>query len=600
MMARNNAPPGKRAAFGEDSGQMSRDDAADQGFEQFERFLQEWSRRDFLKRAGAAAGYLAFMAGGAELLAAACGPTTTANTEKPVKGGKLIEGSISDMASTPFNTLNSGDTTSTQAITLTFDGLLGISATGENIPMLAQDLPKVSADSLTFTFKLRPNLKWSDGKPLTADDVAFTYGLMFLPEAKEFVSRYRSDLEGYLESVKATDPQTVVFKFSKVQASFLDSHCRRGILPKSILGNVSPKDLNTHDFFSAPTVTSGVFKFVKWDKAQQTVFERNPNYWAGPSNLDQYIVKVVSNAVVLAQQLKTGELDTGQPDASQFDNLKTVTTIDTLAHINPGFVYYQHNLDPNGKPYKLFGEKNVRKALYMALDRTAMAKAVYFGQAVPADSVLPPTTWAYNKDLTPKYKYDKAGAEKLLDDAGWAKGSDGIRAKGGVKMSFELNTNSGNKVRENLIQVMQQQWKEIGVEALPRPIAFQTLVTQIRSTHTFNIILIGIANGDTDPDQTTLFTSKGIGSGGLNGMQYKNADVDKLMADALTTTDRKVRKPLYDKIQNILADELPAPILFYSNYLWGINKRVKNFKVGPYNTYQGRPWMKDVFVTDGK
>jgi peptide/nickel transport system substrate-binding protein len=579
---------------------MSRDDAAEQGFEQFERFLQEWSRRDFLKRTGVATAYLAFLAGGAELLAAACGPTNPTNTTTAVKGGKLIEGSISDLASVPFNTLNSGDTTSTQAITLTFDGLLGISAAGDNIPMLAQALPTVSADSLTFTFKLRPNLKWSDGKPLTADDVVFSYGLMYLPETKDFISRYRSDLDGYLQSVTAPDPQTVVFKFSKVLANFVDSHCRRGILPKSVLGSVSPKALNTHDFFSAPTVTSGVFKFVRWDKGQQVVFARNDNYWAGKSNLDQYIMKVVSDAVVLAQQLKTGELDTGQPDASQFDNLKTITTINTLAHINPGFVYYQHNLDPNRPSYQLFGDKNVRKALFMALDRDAMAKAVYFGQAVSANSVLPPTTWAYNKDVTPTYKYDKAAAQKLLDDAGWAKGSDGIRSKGGVRFSFELNTNSGNKVRENLIQVMQQQWKEIGVEALPRPIAFQTLVTQIRATHTFSTLLIGIANGDTDPDQTTLWGTKGIGSGGLNGMQYKNPQVDQLLADALTTTDRAKRKPIYAQIQNILADELPAPILFYSNYLWGINKRVKNFNVGPYNTYQGRAWMKDVFVTDGK
>jgi peptide/nickel transport system substrate-binding protein len=248
----------------------------------------------------------------------------------------------------------------------------------------------------------------------------------------------------------------------------------------------------------------------------------------------------------------------------------------------------------------MFSDKNVRKALHMALDRTAMARAVYFGLATPADSVQVPISWAYNKDVTPKYKYDKAAAQKLLDDAGWAKGSDGIRVKGGQRFSFEINTNAGNKVRENLIQVMQQQWKEIGVEATPRPISFQTLVTQLRSTHTFQVILLGISNNDTDPDQTTLWTSKGIGAGGLNGMQYKNPDVDKLMADALQTTDRKVRKPLYDKIQNILADELPAPILFYPSFVWGINKRVQNFNVGPFNDTQGRPWMKDVFVTDGK
>jgi peptide/nickel transport system substrate-binding protein len=202
--------------------------------------------------------------------------------------------------------------------------------------------------------------------------------------------------------------------------------------------------------------------------------------------------------------------------------------------------------------------------------------------------------------VSPKYPFDKAAAEKLLDDAGWAKGSDGIRAKGGVRMSFEVNTNSGNKVRENLIQVMQQQWKDIGVDASPRAIAFQTLVTQIRSTKTFQVILIGIANQDTDPDQTTLWTTKGIGSAGLNGMSYSNSKVDQLMNDALQTTDRTKRKPLYAQIQNILADELPAPILFYPNYLWGINKRVVNFNVGPYNTYQARPWMKDVFVSDGK
>ena len=578
---------------------MSRDDAADQGFEQFERFLKEWSRRDFLKRTGAATAYLAFLAGGAELLAAACGPSNTANNSlKPVKGGKLIEGLISDIST--FNTLNSGDTSSTQVITLTFDGLLGISGNGDNIPALASALPTVSADSLTFTFKLRPNLKFSDGHPLTADDVAFTYGLMFLPETKDFVSRYRADLEGYLQSVTASDPQTVVFKFSKVQASFLDSHCRRGILPKHILGNVAPKALNTHDFFSGPTVTNGVFKFVRWDKGQQVVLARNDNYWAGPSNLDQYIYKVVSDAVVLAQQLKTGEIDAGQPDFSQVDNLKTVPTISVKTLVRDSFVYYLFNLDPSRASYALFSDKNVRKALHMALDRTAVAKAVYFGLATPADSVYSPVSWAFNPNVSPKYKYDQAGASKLLDDAGWVKGSDGIRSKNGVRFSFEINTNTGNKVRESLIQVMQQQWKDIGVEAKPRPIAFQTLVTQLRSTHTFQVILLGIANSDTDPDQTTLWATKGIGSGGLNGMQYKNPQVDKLCADALTTTDRAKRKPLYYELQNILADDLPAPILLNPSYVWGINNRVKNFNVGTYNDYQGRPWMNTVFVSDGK
>lgn len=578
---------------------MSRDEGAgDPGFEQFERFLEEWSRRDFLRRMGMSAAWLAFSAGAIELLEACGGGGSNTTSLNPVKGGKLIEGTISDIST--FNTLNSGDTASTQMITLNFDGLLGISGKGDNIPMLAQALPTVSADQLTFTYKLRPNLKWSDGQPITADDVAFTYNLIFGSNTKDFVSRYRANLEGFVNSVSASDPQTVVFQLNKVLANFVDTHCRYGILPKHVLGDTAPKALNTHDFFKGPTVSSGVFKFVRWDKGQQVVLARNENYWAGQSHLDQYIFKVVSDAVVLAQQLKTGELDTGQPDASQFDNLKTVSNITAFSFVNPGFVYYQFNLGPGTKGSQLFGDKNVRKALHTALDRTSMAKAAYFGQATPADSPEAPTTWAYNPGVTPKYTFDKAKAEQMLDAAGWMKGSDGIRANNGVKLSFELNTNAGNKVRENLIAIMQQQWHDIGVDATPRPIAFQTLVTQIRATHTFQIILIGIAFGDTDPDQTTLWTTSGIGSGGLNGMQYKNPQVDDLMAKALQSTDRSKRKPFYNQIQNILMDDLPAPILFYPNYLWGVNNRVKNFNVAPYNTYQGRPWMKDVFVTDGK
>ena len=579
---------------------MSRDEGSgDPGFEQFERFLEEWSRRDFMRRMGMGAAWLAFSAGVVDFLEACGGGGSNTSGQKVVKGGKLIEGTISDMST--FNTLNSGDTTSTQIIVLLYDGLLGINSKGDNIPMLASGLPQVSSDSLTFTYKLRPNLKWSDGQPITADDVAFTYNLIISPDNKDFTTRYRANLQGYLQSVTAKDPQTVVFQFSKVLANFVDTHCRYGILPKHVLGGVAPKALNTHDaFLKGPTVSSGVFKFTRWDKGQQIVLERNPNYWAGPSNLDQYIYKVVTDAVVLAQQLKTGELDAGQPDASQMDNLRTATNLATTTFVNPGFVYYQHNLGPGTKGSTVFGDKNVRKALYMALDRAAMAKAAYFGFAVPADSPEAPTTWAYNTNMNPKYTFDKAKAEQLLDAAGWAKGSDGIRVNGGTRLSFELNTNTGNKVRESLIQIMQQQWHDIGVEATPRPIAFQTLVTQIRATHTFDIILIGIAFGDTDPDQTTLWTSSGIGSGGLNGMQYKNSQIDSLMAQALTTTDRSKRKPIYIQIQDILMDDLPAPILFYPQYLWGISNRVKNFNVGPYNTYQGRPWMKDTFVTDGK
>ena len=244
----------------------------DKDFEQFERFLDKWSRRDFLKRTGGAAAYVAFMAGGLELLeACASGPTQTSET--PKKGGHVIEGNFSDIRT--LNSMLSSDTASNQVIGLMFDGLLNVKKNGDLIGALAQGVPTISADGLTYTFKLRPNVKWSDGQALTADDVIFTYALAYDPKYADVSSPRRGDLSKYIASMTAPDPQTVVIKTSEVFAPFLGSHAEYGILPKHVLGSMSAKEINTADFNTAPSVVNGPFKFVKWDKGQQVTLARN-------------------------------------------------------------------------------------------------------------------------------------------------------------------------------------------------------------------------------------------------------------------------------------------------------------------------------------
>jgi peptide/nickel transport system substrate-binding protein len=575
---------------------MSRDEDGDKGFAQFEQFLEEWSRRDFLKRTGGAAAYLAFMAGGVELLAAACGPAGT-TTQEPKKGGHVVEGNFSDIRT--LNSMLSSDTASNQVIGLMFDGLLDVKKNGDLTGALAKDVPTPSSDGLTYTFKLRDGLKWSDGQPITADDVVFTYKIAYDAAYKDFASPRRGDLETYIDSVTAPDPTTVVIKTKTVFAPFLGAHSTYGILPKHVLGSLDGKALNTADFNNAPTVVNGPFKFVKWDKGQQVTLERNDGYWGGAPYLDQWIYKVLPDSVAVTNQLKTGEIDIGPVDPGQYDNLKGTDSVEIKEFPVPNFTFYAYNLDPAKPAGKLFGQREVRQALLYALNRQQIVTAVFFGHGEVANSVEPPTSWVYKEKPKVLYTFDKAKAEQLLETAGWVKGSDGIRAKGGVKLKFTMITNAGNKQRESMLTVMQQSWKDIGVDATPSLIQFPQLVTQIVDTRTFDMFLVGF-NWSVDPDEAPLYHSRNTVPGGFNGAFFKNSEVDKILDDALATLDKNKRKELYGQFQDIMSEEVPSPVILFNHGIWGVSKRVQGTDFGPFNQFGERPWASKTWVTDGK
>lgn len=575
---------------------MSRDEDPE-GFEQFERFLNEWSRRDFLKKTGGAAAYMAFLAGGLEWLEACAGSGSNQGGGSAKKGGHVVEGNFSDIRT--LNSMLSSDTASNQVIGLMFDGLLNYKKDGSLIPALASDMPKTSSDGMTYTFKLRSGLKWTDGQDITSDDVKFTYALAQDPQYKDFASPRRGDLSKYIKSIDTPDKQTVVFNMSQVFAPFLSAHGRYGILPKHVLGSMDAKALNTADFNTNPTVSSGAFKFVKWEKGAQVTMSRNDGYWQGAPYLDQWIYKVLPDSVAVTNQLKTGEIDIGPIDPGQYDALAGVDTVAKFEFPVPSFTFYAYQLDTAKPAGALFQDKAVRQALLYALNRQQIVTAVFFGHASVANSVLPPTSWAYVDKPQNVYDFDKAKAEQMLDGAGWTKGSDGIRAKGGQKLKFNMITNAGNKQRESMLQVMQQAWKDIGVDATPSLIQFPQLVSQIVSIRTFDMFLVGF-NFAEDPDESQLWHSRNTAPGGFNGFDFKNDQADQIMDQAVGTLDRNKRKDLYKQFQDIMSDLVPAPILLFNHGIFGVSKRVQNVDFGPFNQYEPRPWNHTVWVTDGK
>lgn len=562
----------------------------------FDKFLDMWSRRDFVRNMGAAAAFTAFALGGLEFLEA-CGNSTTTGPAgaTPKKGGHVVELSIADIQT--LNPTLSSDTASSAIISQIYDGLYSTDAKAQLFPLLAKDQPKVSSDQLTYTIKLRDGMKWTDGSPITSDDVLFTYNLMFDPKYKKVNSPRRADLEEYVESITAPDPLTIVFKTKKIYAPFAISQLSYGVLPKKVWGALSAEEVNSTPLNTAPTVTNGAFKFVEWKKGEKITVARNETYYRGAPYLDQWITKTVASSTAILDQLKTGEADIGSVDASQFDATKTVDSLNLFSVPQLSFLFYLYNLDP--AKTKLFQQKEVRQALVLALDRPSIAKAIYFNQATVANTSMPPASWAYNKDNKPLFPFDKAKAESQLDAAGWKKGADGIRANsGGDKLKFEMITNAGNKVRENMLVNMQQSWKDIGVDATPKFVDFnKVLVPALKDNRNFQILLVGFSWG-IDPDQSAVFHSRNTAPGSFNGMGYKNPALDKVLDDAVGTTDMKKRKESYFQMQQIIAEDMPAPVLFFPNGISAINKRVNGVVVDTFTSR--RAYQKDVWVADGK
>lgn len=563
-----------------------------------ERFLDRWSRRDFMRRAGGATAVAAFGGGALAAFLEACGNGGSGSTSPttPKKGGHVTEGWAYDVKT--FNSILSQDVYSGLCIGLINDALLNSTANGELIPAIAQAVPKVSSDNLSYEFKLRQDVKWSDGTPLTSEDVLFTYNLIFSPEYAAVVSPRRGDFTSHVASISAPDKYTFVVKTKTTYAPLLASHCQYPIMPKHVLGALPAVSINTADYNTAPSVTNGAFKFVRWDKGAQVVLQKNHGYYRGAPNIDQFVYKVVPSTIVVADQLKTGEIDVGQVDASRVAEMQTQQGVTLTSVTAPSFQFYMQQLNPSQPASQIFGDQSVRQALYYALDRAGIVKTATYGQAVVANAVEPPTSWAWNPNAKPAYSHNVGKANSLLDGAGWQKGADGIRAKNGRKLQFTMLYQSASPVLADVAQVMQQNWKAIGVDMTPQEIGAAPLVNQITNTRSFDMILISFTWAQ-DPDESQLFSSAGTRPGGFNGFDFKNDQVDQLLSQAVATLDQAKRKQLYFQYQDLMQQLLPAPALYFGKQTYGVNQRVKGYGFGTFSQYN-RPWMKDVWVTDGK
>jgi len=505
------------------------------------------------------------------------------------RGGNLVQAGTSDIQT--FNPVLSHDTTSDIINNLVFDALVYTDPdTLESKPRLAKKW-EIAPDGKTYTFSLQEGVKWHDGMPFTAEDVKLTYALLM--NAKSGTTR-ASGLNEHIASVEVKDPLTVVFTLKDVIAPFLVNDMY-SIVPKHILGVLKPEEVPTSEFSIGKPIGTGPFKMQSYKQGNNVTLAGNREYFRGATALDAFVYKIVPDSTVGFQQLKTGEVDVAGVRAELYDEAKKQPNFNTVAFDTFSYSVFAFNLDP--MKTTLFQDVRVRQALCYAVDRPSIVQKIRNGLATVGVGSQPVRSYAYKPDqIMLKYEFDPKKANQLLDEAGWSRGKDGIRAKDGKRLSFTMRSYN-DKTVQDILSVYQENWKDVGAEMTPQYEDFSVFVNRIAKSHDFDMFYVGWAFG-VDPDQTARWSSTQYPSG-LNYNGYKNEKVDALLDQATHTLDREKRIQLYVEMQNLIAADCPALPTDFAKTLTGINKRVKNYI--PNAVFTASAWdAHQWYVTDGK
>ncbi|PFX98765.1 ABC transporter substrate-binding protein [Bacillus mycoides] len=466
-----------------------------------------------------------------------------------------------------------------------FASLVSTDKQGKPTPELAEKWD-ISSDQLTYTFHLRKDLKFSDGSPLTADDVAFTLTLLHdkAYEGDKDISQYavkrgKEYKEGKatsIEGIQVVDPQTIKITTEKVNSQALTA-LGGEVLSKAYYGK-DYKQNTSLDYLKAlyeKPIAAGPYKFEKYIPGQEVRFVANENYYAGKPKIPNFIYKITSGDTKL-QLFQTGEVDytglgTGdevleQAKALEFANIQ----IETAASFS--YIYMNNN-----KPY--LKDKKVRQALIYGLDRKKYVDTALKGYGTVANVPIHPTSWAYTEEGVNKYEYDKEKAKKLLDEAGWKVGSDGIREKDGQKLKLSYFGPSSAKDSDLLIPIAKENYKEIGVEFNPEFMDFNTMLSKVNKG---DYDLASVSTPITsDPSETAGEYLSGVNEKSLG---YKNAKVDELIQKGIETVDIEKRKPIYKELYKELSDDPPVILLNYRRTITGYNGNIKGIDPEKYNS----------------
>lgn len=475
----------------------------------------------------------------------------------------------------------------------------------EHKPSIAKSW-EVSEDELTITYHMRDDVVFSDGEPMTADDVVFTYRWIMNPQVA--ATRMRSYFEK-LESVEALDDYTVQFKFREpyfmaltVTGQYLE------ILPEHWVSQFSEDDYNK---MPGLLMGSGPYKMVidpkEWQPGSQKIeLTRNENYWGPRPALDRIIWREIREPTAQLTAFRNREVDRFGVRASMYRNLSSDEQLRKQAklyeyeYVSRGYFYIGWNQRRNEQP-TAFADKRVRQAMTLLIDREAICGQVYENLAKPATGPFHPLGWQADPSIDP-WPYDPERAKKLLTAAGYIdRNNDGIReSEDGAPLSFTFIHSTGSPEAQQTAAMIEKSMRQAGVEFKPEAMDWPVMQQKLDDRN-YDAIMLGWG-GAAETDIYQMFHSDQTADGGDNYTYYINPELDKLIDQARTTVDRDKCQKLWWKCHAVLNEDQPytfmmnpLSVVFYDRRLQnvevtklGMNRGWEYYVPGPMQLHAGK------------
>jgi len=491
-------------------------------------------------------------------------------SSEPARGDRIVSASIGDASN--LIPMIAGDASSHAIAGQMYLSLLKYDKDLNLTGQLAESW-QVAKDNLSISFKLRPDLTWSDGKPLTSADCAFTLKLL-LDEHTQ--SAYKSD---FVKVTRVETPDALSFTvfYDEPYSPALSSWTGLAVLPEHVFKGV---DIMNTELSRKPQATVGPYRLAEWQAQQSILLRANPDYFDGPVWISERMTRIIPDSATQFLELSAENLDSMALTPTQYSRLfvqkeQLKRNYTRYKYLDFGYTYLGFNL--KRAP---FDDARVRRAIAYAIDRQELVDGVLLGLGEAIATPYKPGTYWVNDTIKVR-PFDADKAKELLAEAGWTdSNADGVMDKDGKDLSFTILTNNGNKQRADTATIIQQRLKGVGIGVKVRLVEWSAFIENFINKRDFDAVILGWSLSP-EPDQYSIWHSSQTGPRQFNFLTYNNPRVDEALIAATKTFDRAERKKFYDVVQEQIHADVPVVFLYAPYSLPAFHKRFHGIEAAP-------------------